>query len=136
MEIRFKPELGAKLAESGALQGRNPEELVEEVVSHYFDEESQLIEAVTRGEGALQRAEYLTHEEVGERLGARWSLPGAEDLGQICERSERDDPEAAGALPESSELRPKHIGPKEGDKFQMSSGELRGDTWHADRVRP
>ena len=51
MEIRFKPELGAKLAESGALQGRNPEELVEEVVSHYFDEESQLIEAVTRGEG-------------------------------------------------------------------------------------
>ncbi len=34
----------------------------------YFDEERRFIEAVTRGEEELQRGEYLTHEQVGQRL--------------------------------------------------------------------
>jgi len=68
MEVHFKPELEAKLAQSAARQGRNPAKLVEEVVSPYFDEESRLMEAVDRGEEALERGEYLTHEEVGQRL--------------------------------------------------------------------
>ncbi len=68
MEVHFTPELEAKLAQSAAQQGRNPSELVQEVVSRYFDEESRLIEAVSRGEEALQRGEYLTHEQVGRRL--------------------------------------------------------------------
>jgi predicted transcriptional regulator len=68
MQVHFTPELEAKLAQSAAQQGRNPDELVQEVVARYFDEESRLIEAVTRGEEALQRGEYLTHEQVGKRL--------------------------------------------------------------------
>jgi predicted transcriptional regulator len=68
MVVDFTPELEAKLAQSAAQQGRNPSELVQEVVSRYFDEESRLIEAVNRGEEALQRDEYLTHEQVGRRL--------------------------------------------------------------------
>ena len=39
------------------------------------DEESRFIEAVRRGEEALQRGEYLTHEQVGERL-ERFLRPG------------------------------------------------------------
>jgi hypothetical protein len=31
-------------------------------------EEARLVEAVHRGEEALQRGEYLTHEQVGQRL--------------------------------------------------------------------
>jgi toxin ParE1/3/4 len=61
------------------------------------------VEAVTRGEEAFDRGEYLTHEQVGQRLQAiaaalmqvRWSLPAAEDLARICERIEIDNPEAA-----------------------------------------
>jgi predicted transcriptional regulator len=49
-------------------QGRNPDELVQEVVLRYLDEERRFIEAVNRGEDALQRGEYLTHEQVGQRL--------------------------------------------------------------------
>jgi predicted transcriptional regulator len=48
--------------------GRNPDQLVQDVVTRYFDEERRFIEAVNSGEAALQRGEYLTHEEVGQRL--------------------------------------------------------------------
>jgi predicted transcriptional regulator len=68
MEVHFTPEVEAKLAQSAARQGRNPDELVQEVVSQYFDEESRFIEAVNRGEESLDRGEYLTHDEVGRRL--------------------------------------------------------------------
>jgi predicted transcriptional regulator len=68
MEVNFTPELEAKVAQSAAKQGRNPDELVQEVVAQYFEEETRFIEAVKRGEDALQRGEYLRHEQVGQRL--------------------------------------------------------------------
>ena len=67
-EVRFPPEVEAKLTHSAARQGRNPDQLVQDVVSRYFEEETRFVDAVTRGEEALQRGEYLTHEQVGERL--------------------------------------------------------------------
>lgn len=68
MQVHFTPELEAKLAQSAAEQGRNPDELVQEVVARHFDEESRFVEAVNRGEDALQRGEHLTHDQVGRRL--------------------------------------------------------------------
>jgi predicted transcriptional regulator len=68
MEVHFTPELEAKVAESAVQQGRNPEELVQEVVARYFEEEGRFIAAVKRGEASLERGEYLAHEEVGRRL--------------------------------------------------------------------
>jgi predicted transcriptional regulator len=68
MEVNFSPELEAKLAHSAAQQGRNPGELVQDVLTRYFEEETRFVEAVKRGEEALQGGEYLTHEQVGHRL--------------------------------------------------------------------
>jgi predicted transcriptional regulator len=68
MEVHFTPEQEAKLAQSAARQGRNPDELVLQVVARYFDEESRFIDAVKRGEEALESGAYLTHEQVGQRL--------------------------------------------------------------------
>ena len=68
MEVLFTPELEARLARSAAQQGRNPEELVQQVVARYVDEESRFMEAVNRGEKALTQGEFLTHEQVGQRL--------------------------------------------------------------------
>jgi predicted transcriptional regulator len=68
MEVHFTPEQEARLAESAAQQGRNPDELVRQVLARYFDEESRFVDAVRRGEEAIERGEYLTHEEVGRRL--------------------------------------------------------------------
>ena len=68
MEVNFAPDLEKKLTQSTAQQGRNPDELVQEVVARYFDEERRFMEAVSRGEAALERGEYLTHEQVGQRF--------------------------------------------------------------------
>ena len=68
MEVHFTTEIEAKLKQSASQQGRDPDELVQEVVARYFDEESRFIEAVKRGEQALERGEHLTHEQVGQRL--------------------------------------------------------------------
>jgi len=68
MEVHFTPEQEARLAQSAAQQGRNPDELVRQVVTRYFDEESRFVDAVVRGEQALDLGEYLTHEQVGQRL--------------------------------------------------------------------
>jgi predicted transcriptional regulator len=68
MEVNFPPELAAKLTLTAAQQGRNPDELVREILTRYFAEETHFIEAVERGEDALRRGEYLTHDQVRERL--------------------------------------------------------------------
>lgn len=68
MEVHFTPELEAKLTQSAAQKGRNPDELVQDVLAQYFEEEAHFVEAVKRGEDALQRGDYMTHEQVGQRL--------------------------------------------------------------------
>jgi predicted transcriptional regulator len=71
MEVNFPPELEAKLAQSAARQGRDPDDLLRDVLTRHFEEESRFVDAVKRGEAALRRGEYLTHEQVGERLRRR-----------------------------------------------------------------
>jgi predicted transcriptional regulator len=68
MEVHFQPDLQARLDERANQQGRNLDEVVQDVVARYFEEEDRFIEAVKRGEAALERGEFLTHEQVGERL--------------------------------------------------------------------
>jgi predicted transcriptional regulator len=68
MEVHFPPEHEAKLTHSAAQQGRNPDELVQDLVARYFEEEIRFVEAVRRGEEALERGEYPTNEQVGQRL--------------------------------------------------------------------
>jgi hypothetical protein len=62
MEVHFSPELEATLTQSAARQSRNPDELVQDVVSRYFEDEARIVEAGKRGEEAFQ-GEYLTREQ-------------------------------------------------------------------------
>ena len=55
------------LARSAARQGRNPDELAQEVLSRYFEQENRGAEAVKPGEEALDRRGYLTREQVSQR---------------------------------------------------------------------
>jgi predicted transcriptional regulator len=68
MEVHVTRELEAKLTQSAAMQGCNPDQLVQEALTRYFQEEARFVEAVKRGEEAFERGEYLTHEQVGQRL--------------------------------------------------------------------
>jgi predicted transcriptional regulator len=68
MEVYFPPELEAKLAQSAAQQGRQPGDLLQEVLARHFEQEARFIDAVQRGEDAFGRGEFLTHEQVGQCL--------------------------------------------------------------------
>ena len=68
MEVNLGHELEAKLTHSAARQGCDPDELLQGVLTRYFEEEARFVEAVKRGEDALRLGEYLTHEEAGQRL--------------------------------------------------------------------
>ena len=68
MEVQFPPDLQARLNERASQQGLHADELVQDVIARYFEEEDRFVEAVKRGEAALERDEYLSHEQVGDRL--------------------------------------------------------------------
>ena len=68
MEVHFNSNVEARPTQRATQQGRKPDEFVQDVVARYLDEEDRFVEAVKRGENALERGEYLTHEQVGERL--------------------------------------------------------------------
>ena len=66
--MQFNSEIEARLAERAARQCVSPDELVRDLVASYFQEEDRFVEAVKRGEAALDRGDYLTHEQVGDKL--------------------------------------------------------------------
>jgi len=68
LEVHLTPEQQHQLAELATQRGRDADALAQESISRYLAEEARFIEAVKLGEEALQRGEYLTHEQVGERL--------------------------------------------------------------------
>ena len=58
MEVHFSPDLQARLKERPTEQGRDPDEVVQDVVARYFEEEDRFVEAVKRGEAALEHGEF------------------------------------------------------------------------------
>ena len=68
MEVHFNPDLQARLTQRAAELGCELDKVVEDVIARYFAEEDRFIEAVKRGEAALDRGEFQTHERAGERL--------------------------------------------------------------------
>jgi predicted transcriptional regulator len=68
MEVHCNSHLEARLTERATQQRRTPDEFMQDVVARYLDEEDRFVQAVKRGEDALERGEFLTPEQVGERL--------------------------------------------------------------------
>lgn len=103
MEVHLTPEQQHQLSEFATQKGRDANTLAQEAISRYLKEEARFVEAVRLGEAALERGDYLTHEEVGKRLEqlfsvlmeVRWSTPAVEDLQRIFQHIEKDNPAAA-----------------------------------------
>ena len=68
MEVYFTPEQEAQLSAIASRTGRDPEELVRETVTGLLEDEAEFVESVRKGFASLDRGEYLTHEEVGQRI--------------------------------------------------------------------
>ncbi|HTJ31196.1 MAG TPA: hypothetical protein VL346_11880 [Acidobacteriaceae bacterium] len=69
MEVHFTPEQEAQLAEIAAQNGSSAEILVQDAALRLLEEDRHFLAAIHEGEAALDRGEFLTHQEVGERLG-------------------------------------------------------------------
>ena len=68
MEVQFSPDVQARLAQRATQEGMNPDEVVRDVVARYFKEEDRFVEAVTRGEAALERGELVVSSLLCKRL--------------------------------------------------------------------
>jgi predicted transcriptional regulator len=68
MEVHLTPEQQHQLRELAAHRGRDADTLAQEAISRYLADEARFSKAVKLGEAALERGEYLTHEQVGQRL--------------------------------------------------------------------
>jgi predicted transcriptional regulator len=68
MEIRLQPEKEKQLAQIAAQRGLNPDELAQQVLSRYLEDDEHFIEAVNLGLAAADRGDFVEHEEVDRKL--------------------------------------------------------------------
>lgn len=68
MEVPLQPEKEEQLAHIAAQRGSKTDELAEQVLSRYLEDDKHFVEAVNLGLPAAERGEFVEHEEVGKRL--------------------------------------------------------------------
>lgn len=68
MAVGVSPEQEAQLAALAQRTGRTVEDLVHDAIDYLVSDKAAFLEAVEKGIAALDRGEFVTHEEVGERL--------------------------------------------------------------------
>ena len=68
MEVRLQPEKEAQLAQIAAQRGLKTDELAQQVLSRYLEDDTRLIEAVNLGLAAADRGEFVEHDEVGAKI--------------------------------------------------------------------
>jgi predicted transcriptional regulator len=68
MEVHFTPELQAKLDRAAGENRLGADEYVQQLVEIYVDHDAWFRQRVNASLGELDRGEFLTHEEVGDRL--------------------------------------------------------------------
>lgn len=68
MEVRLQPEKEAQLAQIAAQRGLKTDELAQQVLSRYLEDDEHFVEAVNIGLAAAERGDFVDHEEVGKKL--------------------------------------------------------------------
>ena len=68
MEVPLQPEKEAQLAEIASQRGLKTNELAQQVLSRYLEDDTRFVEAVNLGLAAAERGDFVEHEEVGKKL--------------------------------------------------------------------
>jgi predicted transcriptional regulator len=68
MEVRLQPEKEAQLAQIAAQRGLKTDELAQQVLSRYLENDTRFIDAVNLGMAAADRGEFVEHDEVGAKI--------------------------------------------------------------------
>jgi predicted transcriptional regulator len=72
MEVRFKPDLQAKLTRLATEQGRDSEALVVEAVERTVNYDEWFLQEVEKGLAAADRGEFVEHEDVRKLIDRRY----------------------------------------------------------------
>lgn len=68
MEVRFSPELEAKINRAAADVGHGTEDYVRELVERYIDDDTRFRSAVRKGFASLDRGEFIDEAEMNARV--------------------------------------------------------------------
>jgi hypothetical protein len=68
MEVHFTPEQETQLAKVASTAGTAPEALVKRAALCLLEDDARFIEAALHGEAAVERGDYLMHEQMADRL--------------------------------------------------------------------
>lgn len=68
MEVHFSPDLQTKLTRVAAENSSDPDGYIQQLVERYLDHDAWFRREVRKGLEQLDRAEYVSHDEVGERI--------------------------------------------------------------------
>ena len=68
MNVRITPEQEARLADLASRTGKDADELIQEAVTKFLDEDARFLKAVEEGFESLDRGKFVTHEEVRARI--------------------------------------------------------------------
>ncbi len=68
MEVRFSPAFETRLHRIASENGSAAEEYVQQLAETYLDHDAWFRRKVSTSLEQLDRGEFLTHEEVGERI--------------------------------------------------------------------
>jgi predicted transcriptional regulator len=77
MEVHFTPDLETKLARIAAQQGRNADELIQDALVRYLEDEVRFIEAVQKGIASADRGDFIEHDEVVDRIEKQLGMHSA-----------------------------------------------------------
>ena len=68
MEVRFSPELEAKINRAAADIGHGTEDYVRELVERYIDDDTRFRAAVRKGFASLDQGEFIEEAEMDARV--------------------------------------------------------------------
>ena len=68
MEVRLQPDKEAQLAQIASKKGLRTDELAQQILACYLEDDRRFIEAVNLGVAAADRGDFVEHEVVGETL--------------------------------------------------------------------
>ena len=68
MEVPLQPDKEAQLAQIASQRGVRPDELAQQVLTCYLEDDKRFIEAVNMGLAAADHGEFVEHEEVRKNL--------------------------------------------------------------------
>lgn len=72
MDVPLSPEVEAEITKRATSAGKPPAEVIQELLATALAEEARFLAAVEVGFAELDAGQFVTHEEVGERIERRF----------------------------------------------------------------